>query len=71
MSLAPSMSSTRVPCAPSGAEAKGTDDDAGSEAAAAPPIRIAYENTWRDQLRFSAVHQFLSVKLQFVTVTLF
>ena len=35
---------------------------------ATAPIRVAYENTWRDQLQFSAVHQFLSVKLQLVTV---
>lgn len=33
-----------------------------------PLLRIVYENTWRDQFRFSAVHQFLSVKLQAVTL---
>lgn len=31
-------------------------------------MRIVYENTWRDQFQFSAVHQFLSVKLQAVTL---
>lgn len=33
-----------------------------------PPLRIVYESTWRDQFQFSAVHQFLSVKLQAVTL---
>lgn len=50
------------------ASAPAASDDLGADGAAATPLRVEYSSTWRDLFRFSAVHQFLSVKLQVITL---